>query len=167
MAISATHDQLSVPSPAPPAAATAVMPPHVSWKALAPIAVTLVLALLPAPEGLAPIPGGSVSTTPGFHAAGIACGLKPSSVLDLGVLFALGPVASAFVDTTSALPAAPVIRNRTLDRLRAAGRRPALVALGSPSDEDGGGSNAVCAPSVGGANGSCSSGRAGGRSRAE
>ena len=54
MAISATHDQLSVPSPAPPAAATAVMPPHVSWKALAPIAVTLALALLPAPEGLAP-----------------------------------------------------------------------------------------------------------------
>ena len=53
MALSATHDQLSIPSPAPPAAGTAVRPPHVSWKALAPIAVTLALALLPAPQGLA------------------------------------------------------------------------------------------------------------------
>ena len=64
MAISATHDQLSVPSPAPPAAATAVMPPHVSWKALAPIAVTLALALLPAPEGLAPQRGISSRSSP-------------------------------------------------------------------------------------------------------
>ena len=95
---------------------------------------------LGAPEGLAPIPGGSVSTTPGFHAAGIACGLKPSSVLDLGVLFALGPVASAFVDTTSALPAAPVIRNRTLDRSRlravVVNSGKANAATGSPGLED-------------------------------
>ena len=54
MAISATHDQLSIPTPAPPAAAKAVKPPHVSWKALAPIAVTLAIALFPAPQGLAP-----------------------------------------------------------------------------------------------------------------
>ncbi len=61
-------------------------------------------------------------------------------MLDLGVLFALGPVTSAFVDTTSALPSAPVIRNRTLDRsrLRAvvvnAGK--ANAATGSPGLED-------------------------------
>ena len=81
-----------------------------------------------------------MTTTPGFHASGIACGLKPSSALDLGVLFALGPVSSTFVDTTSALPSAPVIRNRTLDRsrLRAvvvnAGK--ANAATGSPGLDD-------------------------------
>ena len=81
-----------------------------------------------------------MSTTPGFHASGVACGLKPSRALDLGVLFALGPVSTAFVDTSSALPSAPVIRNRTLDRsrLRAvvvnAGK--ANAATGSPGLED-------------------------------
>lgn len=95
---------------------------------------------LEAPDGLTPIPGGSVSTTPGFHAAGVACGLKPSSVLDLGVLFAPGAVVSAFVDTTSALPSAPVIRNRTLDRSRlravVVNSGKANAATGSPGLED-------------------------------
>lgn len=95
---------------------------------------------LDAPEGLTPIRGGSVGTTPGFHAAGVACGLKPASVLDLGVIFALGPVVSAFVDTTSALPSAPVIRNRTLDRARlravVVNSGKANAATGSPGLED-------------------------------
>ncbi len=54
----------------------------------------------------------------GFVASGIACGLKPSGALDLGILFALGPVSSGYVDTASALPSAPVLRNRSLDRSR-------------------------------------------------
>jgi L-tartrate/succinate antiporter len=54
MAISATHDQLSHATPAPPAAVATVKPPHVSWKAVAPIIVALAIALIPAPEGLAP-----------------------------------------------------------------------------------------------------------------
>ena len=95
---------------------------------------------LEAPDGLTPVPGGSVSTTPGFHAAGVACGLKPSNLLDLGVLFALAPVTSAFVDTTSALPSAPVVRNRTLVRsaLRAVvvNAGTANAATGSPGLED-------------------------------
>lgn len=84
--------------------------------------------------------GGSVTTTPGFRAAGVACGLKASSALDMGVLFCTGPAVTAFVDTTSALPSAPVIRNRRLDRgrLRAvvvnAGK--ANAATGSPGLED-------------------------------
>ena len=53
MAITVAHDRLAVPSPAPPAAASTIKPPHVSWRALAPIAVTLALALLPPPQGLA------------------------------------------------------------------------------------------------------------------
>jgi L-tartrate/succinate antiporter len=54
MAISVTpeHASLTVPAPARPAAD--VKPPHLSWKALVPVAVTLALALLPPPDGLAP-----------------------------------------------------------------------------------------------------------------
>jgi len=52
MGISTTPDRL--PASAPPGAASAVKPPHVSWKALAPIAVAIVIALIPAPAGLAP-----------------------------------------------------------------------------------------------------------------
>ena len=52
MGISTTPDRL--PASAPPGAASAVKPPHVSWKALAPIVVAIVIALIPPPEGLAP-----------------------------------------------------------------------------------------------------------------
>jgi len=52
MGIPTTPDRL--PASAPPGAASAVKPPHVSWKALAPIAVAIIVALIPAPEGLAP-----------------------------------------------------------------------------------------------------------------
>ena len=53
---------------------------------------------------------------PGFVAAGVACGMKATGVLDLGVLASLRPTTSGMVDTTSALPAAPVQRNRNLRR---------------------------------------------------
>ena len=50
--ITVTHDRAAtIDSPRP---AVAVQPPHVSWKALAPVALTLVLALIPPPDGLAP-----------------------------------------------------------------------------------------------------------------
>ncbi|MEQ9336948.1 MAG: bifunctional ornithine acetyltransferase/N-acetylglutamate synthase, partial [Miltoncostaeaceae bacterium] len=52
----------------------------------------------------------------GFVAAGVACGLKPSAALDIGVVASTRPSTSGMVDTTSALPAAPVVRNRGLDR---------------------------------------------------
>lgn len=95
---------------------------------------------LGAPAGLAPIPGGSVTTTPGFHAAGVACGLKPSGALDLGILRSLRPGPTAMVDTASALPAAPVVRNRGLDRARlravVVNAGTANAATGSPGLED-------------------------------
>jgi glutamate N-acetyltransferase/amino-acid N-acetyltransferase len=92
------------------------------------------------PEGLEPVPGGSVTTPPGFRAAGVACGLKPSGLKDVGVLVADGPTASAMVDTTSALPSAPVIHNRALDRSRlravVVNAGSANAATGSPGLED-------------------------------
>lgn len=67
------------------------------------------------PPGLTPREGG-VTAPAGFHASGVHAGLKPSGALDLGVVFSLRPSTSGMVDTTSALPAAPVLRNRTLER---------------------------------------------------
>ena len=52
MAITVTHDH--APSIERRESAVSVQPPHVSWKALAPIVLALVLALIPPPEGLAP-----------------------------------------------------------------------------------------------------------------
>ncbi|MFN8122132.1 MAG: bifunctional glutamate N-acetyltransferase/amino-acid acetyltransferase ArgJ [Thermoleophilia bacterium] len=71
---------------------------------------------LGAPDGLAPVPGGSVTTPGGFTAGATSCGLKPSGALDLGILRSVRPVASWMVDTTNALPSAPVRLNRTRDR---------------------------------------------------
>jgi L-tartrate/succinate antiporter len=52
MAISVTHDH--APPIETPRPAVTVRPPHVSWKAVAPIVLAIVLALIPPPEGLAP-----------------------------------------------------------------------------------------------------------------
>ena len=95
---------------------------------------------LRAPEGLEPVAGGSVTSTPGFRAAGVACGLKASGAPDLGILAADRPVVSALVNTASALPSAPVVRNRRLDRSRlravVVNAGSANAATGSPGLED-------------------------------
>lgn len=67
------------------------------------------------PDGLTRIPGG-VTAPEGFHASGVACGMKPSGARDIGILASVRPAVSGMVDTASALPAAPVRRNRGLER---------------------------------------------------
>ena len=69
-----------------------------------------------------------MTSTPGFRASGVACGLKPSGALDLGILIGDGPVVSGLVDTANALPSAPVQYNRGLDR---SGIRAVVVNAGS------------------------------------
>src|SRR5262249_36102488 len=69
-----------------------------------------------APPGLAAVPGGSATTPAGFAAGAAACGLKASGALDVGLLRSVPRAVSAMVDTASALPAAPVLHNRGLDR---------------------------------------------------
>ncbi len=83
---------------------------------------------LRAPVGLALLPDGSVTTAPGFSAAGATAGLKPSGELDLGLLVADDPSVSALVDTRNALPSAPVVRNRSHPR---SGFRAVVVNAGS------------------------------------
>jgi glutamate N-acetyltransferase/amino-acid N-acetyltransferase len=74
------------------------------------------------------------------RASGVACGLKPSGALDLGILLVAAPAASALVDTANALPSAPVRRNRGLDRARlravVVNAGSANAATGSPGLED-------------------------------
>ena len=49
---------------------------------------------------------------PGFRAAGIACGIKPSGALDLALVVSDRPASAAAVFTTSQFPGAPVIVSR-------------------------------------------------------
>lgn len=122
------------------------------------------------PPGMRLVPGGSVTTPAGFLAAGVACGLKPSGDLDVGVLRSAVPAVSAMVDTVNALPSAPVVFNRGLDRsaLQAvvvnAGN--ANAATGSPGLEDARGMAARAAAAMGlpaGAVAVCSTGTIGER----
>ncbi|MEW6582032.1 MAG: bifunctional glutamate N-acetyltransferase/amino-acid acetyltransferase ArgJ [Actinomycetota bacterium] len=93
-----------------------------------------------APPGLDRVPHGSVTTPAGYEAAGVACGLKPSGALDVGVLVSRRRAVSALVDTRNALPSAPVLRNRDCDP---AGFQAVVVnagtanaATGSPGKDD-------------------------------
>lgn len=61
---------------------------------------------------------GGVTTPSGFVASGVACGLKESGSLDIGVLTSTRRVVSALVDTASALPSESVVHTRSLDRSR-------------------------------------------------
>lgn len=70
------------------------------------------------PHQLEQLADGSVTTTPGFVASGVRCGLKESGALDIGVLASTRHAVSAMVDTSSALPSESVIHTRTLDRTR-------------------------------------------------
>jgi glutamate N-acetyltransferase/amino-acid N-acetyltransferase len=67
------------------------------------------------------VPGGSAASPAGYAAAGVACGLKPSGDLDLGILRSLRRATSAVVDTVNALPAAPIVHTRSLARDRLQG----------------------------------------------
>jgi glutamate N-acetyltransferase / amino-acid N-acetyltransferase len=61
---------------------------------------------------------GSVTTPSGFVASGVACGLKESGHLDIGVLASSRRAVSALVDTANAIPSESVVHTRSLDRSR-------------------------------------------------
>jgi len=60
------------------------------------------------------IPDGSITSTPGFEAAGIACGLKPNGALDLALVYSPQPCVGAALFTTNAFKAAPVLYDQRL-----------------------------------------------------
>jgi glutamate N-acetyltransferase/amino-acid N-acetyltransferase len=55
------------------------------------------------------ISAGSITSVPGFRAAGVACGLKKNGALDLALVAADGPCVAAGVFTTNRVKAAPVL----------------------------------------------------------
>lgn len=55
------------------------------------------------------IPSGSITSVPGFRAAGVACGLKKNDALDLALVAADQPCVAAAVFTTNRVKAAPVL----------------------------------------------------------
>lgn len=60
------------------------------------------------------IPDGSITSTPGFEAAGVACGLKPNGALDLALVYSPQPCVGAALFTTNAFKAAPVLYDQRL-----------------------------------------------------
>ena len=60
------------------------------------------------------ISDGTVTSVPGFLAAGVACGLKPGGQLDLALVVSERPAAGAGVFTTNRFPAAPLLYDRAL-----------------------------------------------------
>jgi glutamate N-acetyltransferase / amino-acid N-acetyltransferase len=65
-------------------------------------------------DKIAFIDDGSVTTTPGFQAAGVACGLKPAGALDLALVYSVAPCTGAALFTTNAFKAAPVLYDQRL-----------------------------------------------------
>jgi len=65
---------------------------------------------------------------PGFRAAGIACGIKPSGKPDLALIVSDRPAAAAAVFTTSRFPGAPVVVSRA--HIRSGIARGAIVNSG-------------------------------------
>ena len=65
---------------------------------------------------------------PGFLAAGVACGIKPSGKLDLALIVSERPAVAAAVFTTSRFPGAPVIVSRS--HIRAGVARGVVVNSG-------------------------------------
>ncbi|NLD72181.1 MAG: bifunctional ornithine acetyltransferase/N-acetylglutamate synthase, partial [Chloroflexi bacterium] len=54
------------------------------------------------------VPEGSITSTPGIQAAGVACGLKPTGALDLALVYSPTPCTAAAMYTTNAFQSAPV-----------------------------------------------------------
>ena len=73
---------------------------------------------------------GSITTTPGFEAAGVACGLKPTGALDLALVYRPSPCVGAAVFTTNAFKAAPVLYDQRALAQNPAGLRAVVINSG-------------------------------------
>ena len=73
---------------------------------------------------------GSITTTPGFEAAGVACGLKPTGALDLALVYCPYPCVCAAVFTTNAFKAAPVLYDQRVLAQNPAGLRAVVINSG-------------------------------------
>ena len=77
-----------------------------------------------------PIDEGSIVSTPGFEAAGVACGLKSSGALDLAMVHSTHPCTSAALFTTNLFKAAPVLHDREVIQRNPRGLRAVVINAG-------------------------------------
>jgi len=77
-----------------------------------------------------PADHGRFDIAPGFRAAAVACGLKPSGALDLALISSEGPCAAAGVFTTNRVQAAPVLYDREILDRNPAGIRAVIANAG-------------------------------------
>ena len=76
------------------------------------------------------ISDGSITSVPGFSAAGVACGLKKTGAADLALLVSATPCTAAAVFTTNQFQAAPVLYDRALVAANPAGLRGVAINAG-------------------------------------
>ncbi len=72
----------------------------------------------------------AITVVPGFQAAGIAAGIKPSGDRDLALIASAVPCAAAAVFTQNRFAAAPVLYDRTVIRLNPAGIQAVAINSG-------------------------------------
>ncbi|MFH1084170.1 MAG: bifunctional glutamate N-acetyltransferase/amino-acid acetyltransferase ArgJ [Chloroflexota bacterium] len=82
------------------------------------------------PFRITPIENGSVTSVPGFQAAGVACGLKPNGALDFALVHATRPCVAAALFTTNAFKAAPVLYDQRILAQNASGLRAVAINSG-------------------------------------
>jgi glutamate N-acetyltransferase/amino-acid N-acetyltransferase len=76
------------------------------------------------------IPEGSVTSVPGFQAAGVAAGIKNSGKLDLALVRSVTPCVGAAVFTTNLFKAAPVVYDQQAILLNPTGQRGVVINSG-------------------------------------
>ncbi len=76
------------------------------------------------------IEDGSITSTPGFEAAGVSCGLKVEDELDLALIHAEEPCSNAAVFTTNAFKAAPVLYDQRILAENPGGLRAVVINSG-------------------------------------
>jgi glutamate N-acetyltransferase / amino-acid N-acetyltransferase len=76
------------------------------------------------------LPAGTLTSVPGFRAAGVSCGIKAAGQLDLALVAADLPCAAAGVFTTNRFPAAPVLYDRAMLAAYAGQMRAVVVNSG-------------------------------------
>lgn len=82
------------------------------------------------PVTLNPIADGSITSTPGFEAAGVAAGIKANGALDVALVYAGRPCVAAAVFTTNAFKAAPVLYDQRILAENTAGLRAVVINSG-------------------------------------
>jgi len=81
-------------------------------------------------SGVQIIENGSITSTPGFEAAGVACGVKPEGALDLALVYSPRPCVGAAVFTANAFKAAPVLYDQQIISTNPTGVRAVVVNSG-------------------------------------